>query len=85
MLNVHVKSVIFNGFAHEILPVDAVWSWSSCISKKFKDIFEENLSRILTVKALFLTHHFVAFEEQMVTDGRQSNIMKESSESEEEC
>ena len=36
-------------------------------------------------KSRTLTHHFVAFEEQMVTDGRQSNIMKESSESEEEC
>ena len=24
VLNVHVKSIIFNGFAHEILPVDAV-------------------------------------------------------------
>ena len=36
-------------------------------------------------KSRTLTHHFVAFEEQKVTDGRQSNIMKESSESEEEC
>jgi len=26
-LNVHVKFIMFNAFAHEILPVDAVCSW----------------------------------------------------------
>ena len=37
-----VKSIILNTFAHEILPVDAVWSRESFIYEELKDIFEKN-------------------------------------------
>ena len=37
-----VKLIIFKTFAHEILPVDAVWSPQSVIYEELKDIFEEN-------------------------------------------
>ena len=33
LLNLHVKLVIFNVFAHESLSVDAIWSWHSCIDQ----------------------------------------------------
>ena len=38
LLNLHVKLILFNVFAYEILRVDAVWSWQSCIYQEFKDI-----------------------------------------------
>ena len=34
--------MIFNFFAHEILPVDAVWSWQSFIYEELKDVVDEN-------------------------------------------
>ena len=37
-----LEIIIFNAFAHEILPVDAVWSRSDVIHEELKDIFEEN-------------------------------------------
>ena len=37
-----VKLIILNTFAHEILPVDAVWSRESFIYEELKDIFEKN-------------------------------------------
>ena len=32
---------MFKAIAHEILPVDAVWSWWSCIYQESEDIFKE--------------------------------------------
>ena len=39
VLNLRVKFIVFNIFAHEILPVDAVWGF---MYEEFKDIFEGN-------------------------------------------
>ena len=63
MLIGSVKVIMFNIFAHEILPVDAVWSWQSFIYEELKDIFEEN-KQGFDGKSLTLTH-FVGVEEHM--------------------
>ena len=57
-----VFNYYLKAFPHEILPVDAVWSWWSCIYQEiFKDIFEEN-KQGFDGKSWTLTH-FIAFEE----------------------
>ena len=58
------KLIIFNTFARELLPVDAVWSPSSFIYEELTDIFEES-KHGFDSKSRTLTH-FVAFEEHMV-------------------
>ena len=55
--------IIFNTFAHELLPVDAVWSRQSFIYEELTDIFEEN-KHGFDSKSRTLTH-FAAFEERM--------------------
>ena len=47
----------------EIVSVDAVRSWRSCVYQEFKDIFEEN-KQGFEGKSPTLTH-FIAFEEYM--------------------
>ena len=37
LFNVYIKLIMFNVFVHEILLVDAVWSWQSSICQEFKD------------------------------------------------
>ena len=42
ILKTPIKLSSFNTFAHEILLLDAVWSWQSFIYGELKDIFREN-------------------------------------------
>ena len=42
MLNRIVELIMIITFAHEILPVDGVWSWYSFIYEELRDIFKEN-------------------------------------------
>ena len=42
MLKSAAKLINFDTYAHEILPVDAVWSRWSFIFEALKDIFVEN-------------------------------------------
>ena len=61
-------SKLFNAFAHEILPVHAVWSWRSSIYQGFKDKFKETKAGF-DGKSPTLTH-FITFEENIIADSQ---------------
>ena len=70
---------MFKAIGHEILPVDAVWSWWSCIYEGFKDIFKET-KQVFEGESPTLTHS-VTFEEYILwptADQRLANCCKVS-------
>ena len=61
-------SKLFNAFAHEILPVHAVWSWRSSNYQGFKDIFKETKKRFDS-NSPTLTH-FLTVEEYIMANSQ---------------
>ena len=62
------QSKLFNAFAHEILPVHAVWSWRSSNYQGFKDIFKETKKRFDS-NSPTLTH-FLTVEEYIMANSQ---------------